>query len=61
VTAGTVTMLALLLAFPGSRDLFQFTVLHPGDLAIALLAGIASVLWFEVYKMIVARRSRRVA
>ena len=61
VTAGTVTMLALLLAFPGTRDLFQFAVLHPDDFAIALLAGIASVLWFEVYKMVVARRSRRVA
>jgi Ca2+-transporting ATPase len=61
VTAGTVTMLALLLAFPGTRDLFQFTVLHPDDFAIALFAGIASVLWFEVYKMVGSRRNRAVA
>jgi Ca2+-transporting ATPase len=58
VTAGTLSMLALLLAFPGTRDLFQFTVLHPADFAIALCAGVASVAWFEVYKLFGSRRSQ---
>jgi Ca2+-transporting ATPase len=52
VTAATIGTLALLLAFPASRELFQFAVIHPVDLVICLGAGIASVLWFEIYKHI---------
>jgi Ca2+-transporting ATPase len=52
VTAGTVSMLALLLALPATRDLFQFQVMHLPDLGICLVAGILSVVWFEVYKLV---------
>lgn len=52
VTAATIVMLALLLWFPATRDLFQFSVMHPGDLLISLAAGLVSVVWFEAYKFV---------
>jgi Ca2+-transporting ATPase len=61
VTGATLSVLALLLAFPGTRDLFQFAVMHPLDLAISLAAGVLSVLWFEVYKLIRHKRHSPVA
>ena len=61
VTGGTVGMLTLLFALPGARDLFQFAVLHPLDMVIALGAGAVSVMWFEVYKVVQRKRHARVA
>jgi len=61
VTGGTVGMLTLLFALPGARDLFQFAVLHPLDMVIALAAGAVSVMWFEVYKVVQRKRHARVA
>jgi Ca2+-transporting ATPase len=61
VTAGTLSVLALLLALPSARDLFQFAAMHPTDLAISLGAGALSVAWFEVYKLIRNRRHEPVA
>jgi Ca2+-transporting ATPase len=61
VTGGTVGMLALLFALPGARDLFQFEVLQPLHMLIAIAAGVASVMWFEVYKVVQRKRHARVA
>jgi P-type Ca2+ transporter type 2C len=61
VTAGTIGMLALLLSFTATRDLFQFTVMHPTDLGISLVAGIVSVVWFEIYKLVQHRHHHPVA
>jgi Ca2+-transporting ATPase len=61
VTAGTLGTLAVLLLLPQARDLFQFAVMHPADLAIAVGAGLASVAWFEVYKLVQRRHHARVA
>jgi Ca2+-transporting ATPase len=61
VTGGTVTMLGLLLVVPQLRSLFRFSVMHPVDVAIMVGAGIASVVWFEIYKAVVCRRNARVA
>jgi Ca2+-transporting ATPase len=61
VTGGTVGMLALLLALPATRDLFQFNVMHIEDLGICLAAGIISVLWFEVYKLVRHKHHHAVA
>jgi Ca2+-transporting ATPase len=61
VIGGTVSVLALLLTVPTLRSLFRFSVLHPVDLLIMTGAGIASVVWFEVYKAIARRRNSRVA
>ena len=61
VSGGTVAMLALLFAVPDARELFKFDVPHLADMAIALAAGVASVLWFELYKVIQRRRHVPVA
>jgi len=61
VTGGTITILALLFALAPLRSLFRFSVMHPTDLVIMVGAAVASVLWFEVYKLIVHRRNSRVA
>jgi Ca2+-transporting ATPase len=61
VTAGTLVVLALLLTVPSARDLFQFATMHPSDLAISLGAGVLSVMWFEVYKIIQHARKAPVA
>ena len=59
VTGGAFVVLGLVLYVPFLRDLFGFTRLHLIDLAIALAAGIASVLWFEILKVISRRDNRR--
>ncbi len=58
VTGGTIGVLALLLAVAPARSLFQFEVQHPKDLLLAGGVGVASVAWFELYKLF--RRSRHV-
>ncbi len=50
IIAGALVLLGLVLYVPLLRRVFQFTVLHPIDLLIALLAGIVSLLWFEGIK-----------
>jgi P-type Ca2+ transporter type 2C len=56
VGAGTLAALAAVICFPFLRHLFHFSVLYMHDLAIALVTGIASLVWFEVLKAI--RRNR---
>jgi Ca2+-transporting ATPase len=58
VTGGSLTFLGLALFVPFLRDLFQFDLLHPSDLAICLIAGAASILWFEVMKLLNNRYKR---
>jgi Ca2+-transporting ATPase len=50
IIGGGVAFLGLVLYIPFLRQLFQFSYLHFEDLAIALLSGIASVIWFELLK-----------
>jgi Ca2+-transporting ATPase len=61
VTLGTLGAIALLFVVPAARELFEFDVVRPADVIVAAVAGAASVLWFEVYKMIRRRRRVRVA
>ena len=61
VTAGTLSVLTLLLVVPSARDLFQFATMHPADLWISVGAGLLSVVWFEVYKLIQHSRHAPVA
>ena len=56
VVGGAAAFLALVIYVPFLRDLFHFAPLHLIDLAICLLAGGVSILWFECLK--VFRRSR---
>jgi len=58
VIAGSVAVLALAVYVPFLRAMFRFSILHPGDVAICLGAGVASLLWFEAWKLI---RNRVVA
>lgn len=52
VLAGAVVFLALVLYMPFLRELFRFNELHLDDLLITLAAGLISILWFEVFKLI---------
>lgn len=52
VVGGALVFLGLVLYVPFLRDLFLFSTLHWGDLALCLSAGAVSVLWFEVFKII---------
>jgi P-type Ca2+ transporter type 2C len=60
VTGGTLAAIAALFSFSGTLDLFQFARPNPGDLAIAVGAGVLSVAWFEVYKALRHRRHEQV-
>ena len=50
VLGGALTFLTLVLYVEPLRSLFSFTVLHPNDLILCILAGLTSILWFEGLK-----------
>jgi Ca2+-transporting ATPase len=50
ITAGTLIALAVSIYLPPVAELFRFAPLAPLHLAVAAGAGIAGVLWYEVYK-----------
>ncbi len=52
VLVGGLSFLGLVLYVPFLRDLFRLAVLHPLDLLYCLAAGVASVLWYDVLKVV---------
>ena len=56
VVGGTLTGVALVLYVPYLRDLFRFAPLHGDDLALCFAAALAGLVWFELYKLYLARR-----
>ncbi len=56
VLGGTVVFLGLVLFVPFLRGVFHFTKLHPDDLVLCVVAGLASIMWFELLKVLNARR-----
>jgi len=52
VVGGAAAFLGLVLYTPGLRDLFHFAPLHTKDLVLCLLAGAASIAWFECGKVL---------
>jgi len=58
VTAGAAAFLGLVLYIPFLRQLFHFAALSAQDLVVCLAAGIASILWFEAWKLLVRRRGQ---
>jgi len=52
VMTGALIFLAAVLYIPALRKLFRFSFLHPLDLLICLGAGVFSVMWFEVLKVL---------
>ena len=57
VVGGTLTGVAAVLYVPYLRDLFRFAPLHADDLALCFAAALTGLLWFEFYKVVVARRT----
>jgi Ca2+-transporting ATPase len=51
VVGGATATLALVLAVPGLRDIFRFAEVRPTDALLGVAAGIASILWFELFKL----------
>jgi Ca2+-transporting ATPase len=48
---GALAFLGLALYVPLLRSLFSFSFMHLPDLALAAVVALASVLWFEAYKL----------
>jgi P-type Ca2+ transporter type 2C len=40
---------------PFLTSLFQFATLHPNDVILCLVIGVASILWFEALKLVQRR------
>lgn len=57
VLGGAVFFLGMVLYVPFLRALFRFSTLHPIDLAICAVAGVISIFWFEIFKVIRYRRN----
>jgi P-type Ca2+ transporter type 2C len=57
VMGGGISFLVIILYVPFLRHLFSFSFLHPVDLAICLLGGAISLLWFELLKQTAKARS----
>lgn len=57
VVGGAIFFLALILNVPFFLDLFQFQSLSLLNLAICCIAGAASIIWFEIYKIVKPRFS----
>jgi Ca2+-transporting ATPase len=51
IVLGTLAALALVVYVPPVAEIFRFAPLGAGDVLIALVAGIAGVLWFEILKL----------
>jgi Ca2+-transporting ATPase len=56
VTGGAVFFLALILNIPFFLDLFQFQKLTLINIIICIIAGLSTIVWFEIYKMVKLRR-----
>ena len=49
---GALALLASVLAIPFLRELFRFFPLDSADLLLCVVAGLASILWFEAVKLV---------
>ena len=58
ITAGTLAALAASIYVRPAAEIFRFAPLGLRDLAIAGGAGVASVIWYDLYKLLRPRRSR---
>ena len=56
VTAGGLAFLLLVVYVPFLRTLFRISILHVGDSALTIGAGVAGVAWFEAVKVAKLRR-----
>jgi len=56
VAGGAIFFLALILNIPFFLDLFQFQKLTLINVVVCSLAGLATIIWFEIYKLFKLRR-----
>jgi Ca2+-transporting ATPase len=56
VVGGAVFFLILILNIPFFLDLFQFQRLSFLEIVLCVLAGLSTIVWFEIYKLIKLRR-----
>jgi Ca2+-transporting ATPase len=59
VMNGAVAFLLLVLYVPFLRSLFRIAILHVDDVALAMVAGVASVAWLQLVKLLAARRRQK--
>jgi len=52
VVGGAFACLILTISVPFLREVFHFAAITPQQFVLCVLAGLVSVLWFEVYKMV---------
>ncbi len=58
VLGGAALFLGAVLYIPALQTMFRLTTLHFVDLLICLGAGVVSIIWFEILKMIKSRKSK---
>jgi Ca2+-transporting ATPase len=56
VIGATLLFLGLIIYVPFLEGLFHFSFIHPIDILASLIAGIASVAWFELLKIMARRK-----
>lgn len=59
VIGGAALFLFVVLYTPAARKLFHFDILHTKDVLYCIVAGIASILWFEILKMVKKRSANQ--
>ncbi|MDR3685574.1 MAG: cation-translocating P-type ATPase, partial [Coriobacteriia bacterium] len=59
VLGGALVFLVALMTVPFLREVFRFAEFHATDVVMVLIAGVAGVAWFEIYKVVVRSRLRR--
>ena len=59
VVGGAIFFLALILNVPFLREMFQFQEVGIGEILFCALAGILSIVWFEVYKQVSNRMMKK--
>ena len=52
ISGGAALCLALVLGMPALRDLFRFAPVGGMDLLLAIGAGLAGIVWFELFKLL---------
>jgi Ca2+-transporting ATPase len=57
VITGAVALITAVLYIPGLRDLFGFGLLHINDVLICFGAGLFSIMWFEIAKFMMKKKT----
>ncbi len=52
VFSGAIIFMSIILFVPSVREIFRFSYLHAIDIFICIAAGIISIIWFEILKVL---------